>query len=167
MDINAIKKAIKNSIAFSIYGKSSGTCDFCKNIPDGGTYFCEIKMTRLSADDYNLILCSNCIAEYKYDNIQKRIDEENPLDSLHSCLVFSPRDWSNCKRDAWIYGIIVGWDGDGVCEPADSAINEIAARFNWPEEEVARLRRLHDRYVKLKNMLDDELRNDLIGKEKV
>lgn len=65
MNIEAIKNDIKNSISFSIYGKSSANCDLCKESSEGGVFFCEIKMTRLSADNYNLILCADCIAKYK------------------------------------------------------------------------------------------------------
>jgi hypothetical protein len=37
---------------------------------------------------------------------------KDPLTSLKQTLAFDPRDWSINKRDAWLWGIINGWDTD-------------------------------------------------------
>ncbi|USN14169.1 hypothetical protein KABACHOK_03330 [Brevundimonas phage vB_BpoS-Kabachok] len=64
--------------------------------------------------------------------------EENPFDSIHACIAFSPRDWSENHRMAWIYGIVCGWDAESM--------KEVAAKHRWGPDEVARLKRLHIRY---------------------
>ena len=63
--------------------------------------------------------------------------EESPYASIADAMNFSLRDWGLNHRDAWIYGIAVGW-GD--------AINCVADRHGWTDETVARLQRLHIAY---------------------
>lgn len=59
--------------------------------------------------------------------------------SIDKCLAFSSRDHGLYRGDAWIYGIVCGWEhGDS------KAMDEMAARHGWDAESVARLRKLHD-----------------------
>jgi hypothetical protein len=67
---------------------------------------------------------------------------ENPLESLCTAVATDVRDWSLGRRDAWIYGIVCGWD---------EAIGEVAARHGWTAEDVQRLKRLHKQYNWLRN----------------
>lgn len=69
------------------------------------------------------------------------INYNNPLESIHDCIVFSCRDWAKDKRSAWIYGIVVGWDSDSY--------EEMMEKFKWSEEEVKRNIVLHGIYAKL------------------
>ncbi len=65
--------------------------------------------------------------------------------SASRCMAFDSRDWSARSSDAWLYGLLCGWDCDDVRdhdEDCREAMSEIAARFGWSQEEVARLRRL-------------------------
>lgn len=66
---------------------------------------------------------------------------ECPLASLEMTLPFHPRDWSEHHRDAWIYGVIVGWD---------TALEDVAHKHGWTPETVARLQRLRERFLSLK-----------------
>lgn len=66
---------------------------------------------------------------------------QNPLESLHNTIVFSVRDYGNYSKDAWIYGIIVGWD--------DESLKELKIKFSWDDEAINRLKTLHDRFKKL------------------
>lgn len=59
----------------------------------------------------------------------------NPFDSLHAAICTTSRDMGEAKLDAWVYGVVVGWD---------SAMPELAAKFGWTEETQARLRQLHE-----------------------
>ena len=59
----------------------------------------------------------------------------NSKDSLETTMAFATKDWGSDKNDAWIYGIIMGWD---------YAMPEIAKRFGWTDETVARLELLHN-----------------------
>jgi hypothetical protein len=51
-----------------------------------------------------------------------------------------PRDWSADRRDAWLYGVLVGWE-TGPDDP-NSGVDERAERRGWDETAVATLRRL-------------------------
>jgi hypothetical protein len=64
------------------------------------------------------------------------------LNSLGRCMAFDPRDWALDRRDAWLWGVIVGWDPDEPGE-TDGAMAEVAAKHGWTDEHVARLRTLH------------------------
>ena len=56
------------------------------------------------------------------------------VDSAATQMARSPRDWSKDSRDAWLYGLIVGW-GD--------ALEEVASRHGWNQEHRDRLCILH------------------------
>lgn len=56
------------------------------------------------------------------------------LDSLRTVIATSSRDWSSTPGDAWIWGVVLGWD-----EPA---LAEVAAQHGWDEAACARLRRM-------------------------
>ncbi|MCK5641014.1 MAG: hypothetical protein KAJ19_09465, partial [Gammaproteobacteria bacterium] len=56
------------------------------------------------------------------------------IQSVGDCMAFSARDWSTDHRDAWLYGVIHGWDED--------SLQELAAKHGWEGEPLARLRRL-------------------------
>ena len=57
------------------------------------------------------------------------------LESAHTVLVHDARDWSLSSRDAWLYGLLVGWD--------DECLAEMLARHpQWKLEGIERLKRL-------------------------
>ncbi len=66
------------------------------------------------------------------------VEEENPFKSVHDTICFSSRDYSLDHRDAWLYGVIVGWD--------EASIIELQAKHNWSADTVDRLKRLHSKY---------------------
>lgn len=57
---------------------------------------------------------------------------ERALRDATSAMVTHPRDWAADYRDAWLYGIIVGWD--------DASLKELADKFRWSEKTVDKLR---------------------------
>lgn len=69
------------------------------------------------------------------------------LTSLDSTIVGCSRDWGVDYRDAWIYGVVVGWGCDEQHEHdpeiCTDATAEIAARHGWSGEQVARMQRYH------------------------
>lgn len=75
-------------------------------------------------------------------------DKYNPLESIATAIAFSPRDWSSHHRDAWIYGIVLGWDKE--------VLEELKNKHKWRDETVARLKFLHDEY-KIKKNKNEEL----------
>lgn len=70
-----------------------------------------------------------------FERLIARCDIREAISSLERTIAFDPRDWSVNKRDAWIYGVVVGW-GD--------AMAEIAAKHDWSQEDQDRLRHLHE-----------------------
>lgn len=62
----------------------------------------------------------------------------DPFESAHDTICLHARDWAADSRDAWLWGIIVGWE-DGEDE---SALLDVAAKHGWPAAEVDRLRDL-------------------------
>lgn len=61
----------------------------------------------------------------------------NIFEALHNTIAFSSADWAAARDLAWIYGIVLGWDGE------ECAMEELATKFRWPPERVALLRQLH------------------------
>lgn len=71
-------------------------------------------------------------------------DAAEAFESIDKCLAFSSRDHGLYRGDAWVYGIVCGWEhGDS------KAMDEMAARHGWSGESVALLRRLHKAGVAL------------------
>ena len=62
---------------------------------------------------------------------------DNIYDSIESLIAFSARDYSVCKRDAWLYGIVHGW---GEC------LEEIAKKHKWDSEDCKRLKLLNKQW---------------------
>lgn len=56
-------------------------------------------------------------------------------ESLHNTLVFHPQDASLYRRDAWLYGVCVGWG---------HSLSEVATRHGWGPGTQRRLSRLHE-----------------------
>lgn len=79
-----------------------------------------------------------------------RVQEPEPiagvLDTLASILAGDPRDWSLDRRDAWLYGVLCGWDCEDhpttqACEETcTNALASVAARHGWNAVEVDVLR---------------------------
>jgi hypothetical protein len=75
---------------------------------------------------------------------------ENPLTSIANTIAFDVRDWSDDKRLAWIYGIVLGWDSED--DDDNGAMAELQEKFKWFDLEVARLRRLRKKFKELEEV---------------
>lgn len=71
---------------------------------------------------------------------------EDPREALRDMLAFSARDWAENKTDAWLWGIVFGWDSE---EPDEDAMDEVAHKHHWTDTDVARLRKLHENFERL------------------
>ena len=73
------------------------------------------------------------------------------LTELRQHVATSSADWSRSKSDAWIYGVIVGWDlkSDDDPEHDESAMPHVATRHGLTDEQITELRRLHDEFEAL------------------
>jgi hypothetical protein len=75
---------------------------------------------------------------------------ENPFESLENTIVFDSRDWASNKRDAWIYGIIVGWVDEEADADAENIFRELSKQHGWSKEEWERLQRLRAEFIRAK-----------------
>ena len=73
--------------------------------------------------------------------LQTITSSENSLESINACIVTDSKDWALNRRDAWLYGIVAGWD---------DALDKVAKRFNWNKNDKHRLRRLNLQYQRLR-----------------
>ena len=64
-----------------------------------------------------------------------------PKESLAAALAFNARDQGAEHRDAWAWGIVIGWDKE--------SLEELSERHGWAPETVARLEQLHRDFVAL------------------
>lgn len=71
-----------------------------------------------------------------------------PLDSLECTLAFDSRDWGQNKKDAWIWGIVCGWENE---DPLCDAVDEICEKHGFDKK---RLKQLRKNYLKLKEHED-------------
>jgi hypothetical protein len=70
-------------------------------------------------------------------------DLRTALESLRGMIAGHGRDWGRSASDAWVYGILVGWnDGDRPDDEPD-AWTTLAQRHGWSRGTVAQLQRLH------------------------
>ncbi len=74
----------------------------------------------------------------------------NPLQSMRESYCRSAKDMATEKFDAWMYGIIVGWDDD--CYP------DLAKAHNWSKETVEYNKLLHENYCKAWNLFMNDIR---------
>ncbi len=77
----------------------------------------------------------------------------NPLESLECTMATDPRDWGQNRRDAWLYGIVCGWENSNPMEGEhrDDAINEICNMHGFSKELLEKCR---GNYLKLKQIAD-------------
>ena len=68
----------------------------------------------------------------------------NALESIECAIAFSVREWGDCRRDAWIYAIIFGWDDEW---------EEMAEKHGWDEEDRKRAEMMHEQWKKAKEMM--------------
>ncbi len=54
------------------------------------------------------------------------------LKVMRNSIVYSCRDWSVLSSDAWLYGMIVGWDAESLID--------IAVKFRWSAAQISTLR---------------------------
>ncbi|MTI49480.1 MAG: hypothetical protein FH761_16730 [Firmicutes bacterium] len=59
--------------------------------------------------------------------------------SLHEAIAFDSKDYSINRTDAWLYGIIIGWD--------NSSIKELQNKFDWTDLTCERLKCLHEVFI--------------------
>lgn len=84
-------------------------------------------------------------------------DTDNPLEALSDAMAFNSRDFSEGQFEAWIWGIVHGWDNEDNDPDCGDAMAEVAAKVGWNEHHVARLRRLRSNFRSLEAVAPDLL----------
>jgi hypothetical protein len=72
---------------------------------------------------------------------------ENPLESLYVQMTGDSKDMSIDKRDAWRYGVIVGW--------SDESYKELVSKHGWHPSAIDRNKRLHAKYLQAWKFIQD------------
>jgi hypothetical protein len=68
--------------------------------------------------------------------------DEDPKAAIADLMAMADgRDWSEDHHDAWLWGIVHGWD--------ESEIDAVTSKHGWSADDVAHLRLLHDRWQHL------------------
>jgi hypothetical protein len=75
-------------------------------------------------------------------------EPENIFDSLENCVAFHCQEWGSEKRNAWIFGIVCGWD--------EEAMIIIADKHRWKPHDVERLKRLRAQFEQLKHAFKEK-----------
>ncbi len=63
--------------------------------------------------------------------MKKPVDLEVAVLSARNTMAYSSRDWGQSSSDAWLWGILVGWDRE--------AMASLAEKFGWDHDKVERL----------------------------
>jgi hypothetical protein len=79
-------------------------------------------------------------------NFPFTLQQMHPIAALRYLVAFDSRDWADNRADAWLYGIVIGWDPAIDEADEESSMPDVAARHGWDAETVARLRILHKRF---------------------
>lgn len=89
-------------------------------------------------------------AEYRQTLLAS--DAYEAIRRLRQIFAFSSRDWSEADDTARLYALIVGWESEDPEEPSD-AYPSLAAKFNWPPQLVAELKKLRAAFAGLPELL--------------
>jgi hypothetical protein len=82
--------------------------------------------------------------ELKWQTRDEMEAPTNPLQALRESYCRSSKDMSESKFDAWVYGVVVGWD--------DKSYVELKVLHNWSDEMIAYQKLLHSNFNKCWNL---------------
>jgi hypothetical protein len=85
-------------------------------------------------DELTLALC-HLATHAENARLRRRIRD------ARSAMVTHPRDWSTDHRDAWLYGIIVGW--------SDESLEALADKHGWSTKMLDKLRECREQEPKM------------------
>jgi len=99
----------------------------------------------------NLTKYQNKMENIKWQTRDEMDSPTNPMQALRESYSRSPKDMAKSKFDAWVYGVICGWD--------DDAYRELSIKHNWSEETVKYNKLLHNNYMKSWDLFMLDLKN--------
>lgn len=68
--------------------------------------------------------------------------ETNCFESIEMAMTFDVRDWSEDRRSAWIWGIVFGYEEEGLYE--------MKKKHGWSDEDANRLNKYHEEWKRMK-----------------
>lgn len=77
--------------------------------------------------------------------------DKNPLSNLKSTMLFHVNGFDSNLRDAWMLGIVVGYDWK------DDSFKEVCDRWKWTNEDADLLKKLHKQYEELLEVCDKKI----------
>lgn len=81
----------------------------------------------------------------------KATPDKNPLSNLKSTVLYHVNGFDSNFRDAWILGIVVGYDWK------DDSFKEVCDRWKWTKEDADLLKKLHEQYEELLEVCDKKI----------
>lgn len=87
----------------------------------------------------------------------------NVLQELKNMMAFSSKDWGSEKEGALLYAVILGWDPSEDELEEESAMPEIAAKFNLSDAQVEKLRALHAQFEDVLSHLETQAEHKAAG----
>ena len=74
----------------------------------------------------------------------------NAFESIECTIAFDVKDWSESRRDAWIYAIVFGWSDEDEYAEENEHIMRI---HNWDAADIKRAKELHRQWVLAKEFI--------------
>ena len=76
----------------------------------------------------------------------------DPLESIECAIAFDVRSWSEDRRSFWVYCIIFGIDSYEEYPEYKEEFNKLAKEYHWDDKDISRLRLLHEKWLRLKEI---------------
>jgi hypothetical protein len=75
------------------------------------------------------------------------------VERAHDVIVFGSHDWSRNKRDAMLYGVLVGWNDDD--KPGDMTLVELGQQLGWMPQTAAEVDAYHQAILQLVKVAEE------------
>lgn len=89
---------------------------------------------------------ADVLAIVERDQAAERQRLADVLEAVNRAMATDSRDWGMARGDAWLYGVLVGWECDDQHEHNEidcgGALDEMAIRHGWTTAHVDRIRAL-------------------------
>ena len=76
----------------------------------------------------------------------------DPLESIECTIAFDVRSWSDDRRSFWIHCIIFGIDNYFKYPENKEYFDNLVKEYHWDDKDIERLRLLHEKWLKLKEI---------------
>lgn len=92
----------------------------------------------------------NVSKDCKWQTKDKMDAPTNPMQSIYESYTRQSFDMAERKFDAWMYGVVVGWD--------DESYDELKKKHNWSDSQIEYQKQMHQNFIKCWNLfMEDKL----------